>query len=168
MAKLEIPKWKNEKEAAPIGRPRFCWEHPGNNNLARLPRSLPVLKRIIDQTFSSSTYIEIHARAIGLKVDDPNRQVDRVDADWDARQDHEYARQEKDEDEKDWVPLHRDPVLDEKGEDVGEFWNCAGPVWNLLVIFIPGWKSCLWLELHCWIYWLLCTFTFNAKLLKIC
>ena len=74
-----------------------------------------------------STYIEIHAGAIGLKVDDPNGQVDRVDADGDARQDHEYARQEEDEDEEDWVPLHRDPVLDEEGEDVREFWSCAGP-----------------------------------------
>ena len=87
-----------------------------------------MLKRTqIKLSVPPSTYIEIHARAIGLKVDDPNRQVDRVDADRDARQDHEYAWQEEDENEEDRVPLHRDPVLDEEGEDVREFWNCAGP-----------------------------------------
>ena len=57
MARLKIPKWKYEKETAPIGRPQFCSKHPGNNNLARLPRSLPVLKRTLRSNFQ---FLHLH------------------------------------------------------------------------------------------------------------
>ena len=49
-------------------------------------------------------------------------------ANGEASDDHEDAGEEEDEDEEDGAALHCDPVLDEKGEDVREFWNCAGPV----------------------------------------
>ena len=64
------------------------------------------------------THIEVDSSAIGLIVDNSNWQVNRVDPDGDAGEDHEDAGQEEDEDEENWVPLHRDPVLDEEGKDV--------------------------------------------------
>ena len=57
----------------------------------------------------------------------PHRKSCGLKADGEASDDHEDAWQEEDEDEEDRAPFHRDPVLDEEGEDVREFWNCAGP-----------------------------------------
>ena len=88
-----------------------------------------------------SAHVEVDASAVGLIVDDPDGQVNGVDANGDARQDHEYAWQEEDEDEEDWVPLHRDPVLDEEREDVRELWSRTSPAWLLLLIVIAEEKN---------------------------
>ena len=48
----------------------------------------------------------------------PHRKSCGLKADGEASDDHEDAWQEEDEDEEDRAPFHRDPVLDEEGEDV--------------------------------------------------
>ena len=48
----------------------------------------------------------------------PHRKSCGLKADGEASDDHEDAWQEEDEDEEDGAALHRDPVLDEEGEDV--------------------------------------------------
>ena len=87
------------------------------------------------------THIEVDSSAIGLIVDDSNWQVNRVDPDGDAGEDHEDAGQEEDEDEEDRVPLHCDPVLDEEGEDVWQFRSITGPAWLILFIVIAVEKN---------------------------
>ena len=88
-----------------------------------------------------SAHVEVDASAVGLIVDDPDGQVNGVDANGDAGEDHEDAGQEEDEDEEDRVPLHRDPVLDEEREDVREFWSVASPAWRILLIVIAVEKN---------------------------
>ena len=90
-----------------------------------------------------SAHVEVDASAVGLIVDDPDGQVNGVDANGDASEDHEDAGQEEDEDEEHRVPLHRDPVLDEEREDVRELWSSAGPAGLLLVIFVAVEKRIL-------------------------
>ena len=52
------------------------------------------------------------------KLHKPYRKACRLEANGETSDDHEDAGQEEDEDEEDGAALHRDPVLDKKGEDV--------------------------------------------------
>ena len=88
-----------------------------------------------------SAHVEVDASAVGLIVDDPDGQVNGVDANGDASEDHEDAGQEEDEDEENRVPLHRDPVLDEERKDVRELWSRTGPTWLLFLIVIAEEKN---------------------------
>ena len=49
-----------------------------------------------------------------------------VEADGDAGEEHEDAGHKEDEDEEDGATLHRDPVLDEESQDVGEGGQARG------------------------------------------